>query len=284
MRVAILKDALAALDWTDGANLRIEWRDGHDDPALIARHAVELVAARPDVLVAIGTPCVEALRKRTGTIPIVFAAVTDPVGQGIVTSLAHPGGNVTGFTDYDGPMAGKWLDILTEIAPRPSRVAVLYNPATAPFASLMLRTLESDARALAIALRDAPVRDPAAIGDVVTSAAAEKNGALLVLPDFFSISNRSAILAAVAQARLPAVYWNSTFVSDGGLMSYGTDNGDLLRRAADYVDRILKGEKADDLPIQNPIKFQLSINLHAAAALGVTFSPTLLATADQVID
>jgi putative ABC transport system substrate-binding protein len=218
-----------------------------------------LITARPGVLLAIGTPCVEALRQRTGTIPIVFTVVTDPVGQGMVKSLAHPGGNVTGFTDYDGPMAGKWLDVLTEIAPRLSRATVLYNPATAPFASLMLRTLERDARSLAVTLRNAPVRDPAGIAEVAASTAAERNAALLVLPDFFTISHRSAILTAATRANLPAVYWNSTFVADGGLMSYGTDNGDLVRRAADYIDRVLKGEKAGDLPVQNPTKFELSI-------------------------
>jgi putative ABC transport system substrate-binding protein len=284
VRLDILTQALAALDWKDGANLRIDWRDGGGDATLIARHAGELITARPDVLLAIGTPCVEALRQRTGTIPIVFTVVTDPVGQGMVKSLAHPGGNVTGFTDYDGPMAGKWLDMLTEIAPRPSRATVLYNPATAPFASLMLRTLERDARSLAVTLRNAPVRDPAGIAEVVASTAAERNAALLVLPDFFTISHRSAILTAAMRANLPAVYWNSTFVADGGLMSYGTDNGDLVRRAADYIDRVLKGEKAGDLPVQNPTKFELSINLRTAKALGVTVSPSLLATADEVID
>jgi putative ABC transport system substrate-binding protein len=161
---------------------------------------------------------------------------------------------------------------------------VLYNPATAPFASLMLRTLEGDARSRAVTLRDAPVRDPAVIADVITSSAAENNAALLVLPDFFTLPNGAAILDAAARANLPAVYWNSTFVADGGLMSYGTDNGELVRRAADYVDRILKGEKAGDLPVQNPTKFELSINLRTAKALGVTVSPTLLATADEVID
>ena len=284
VRLDVLTQALAARDWKDGANLRIDWRNGGRDAAVIAHHAGELIAARPDVLLAIGTPCVEALRQRTGTIPIVFAVVTDPVSQGMVTSLSHPGRNITGFTDYDGPMAGKWLDMLTEIAPRPSRVTVLYNPATAPFASLMLRTLEGDARSRAVTLRDAPVRDPAAIADVITSSAAENSAALLVLPDFFTISNGAAILDAAARANLPAVYWNSTFVADGGLMSYGTDNGELVRRAADYVDRILKGEKAGDLPVQNPTKFELSINLRTAKALGVTVSPTLLATADEVID
>jgi putative tryptophan/tyrosine transport system substrate-binding protein len=284
VRLDILTQALAARDWKDGANLRIDWLNAGRDAALIDHHAGELIAARPDVLLAIGTPCAEALRQRTRTIPIVFAVVTDPIAQGIVKSLSHPDGNITGFTDYDGPMAGKWLAMLTEIAPRPSRVTVLYNPATAPFASLMLRTLEGDARSLAVTLRDAPVRDPAAIAAVIASSATEKHAALLVLPDFFTISNRAAILDTAARANMPAVYWNSAFVADGGLMSYGTDNGELVRRAADYIDRILKGEKAGDLPVQNPTKFELSINQRTAKALGITISPTLLATADEVID
>lgn len=284
LRASTLTEALAARDWKDGANLRIDWRNGGGgDPALIARLAGELVASSPDVLLAIGSPCVEELRRRTSTIPIVFAVVTDPVSQGMVASLAHPGGNITGFTDYDGPMAGKWLDMLTEITPRPSRVAVLYNPATAPVGPLM-RTLEDDARSSGVTLRDAPVHDSGEIAFVLASVAADKVGAMLVLPDFFTLTNRTAILAAAAHAGLPAVYWNRMFVTDGGLMSYGTDNDDLVRRAADYIDRILKGAKAGELPIQNPTKFDLSINLRTARALGVTISPTLLATADEVID
>jgi putative ABC transport system substrate-binding protein len=283
-RTAALTQALAALDWKEGSNLRIDWRNGDSDRALIARFADELVELAPDVLFAIGTPCVEELRRRTSAIPIVFAVVTDPVDQGFVASLSQPGGNITGFTDYDPPMAGKWLEMLTQIAPPAARAVVLYNPATAPFAGLMLRAMRDAAPSLAVAVQDAPVHDQAGIAAVIAAHAAERNTALLVLPDFFTISNRAAILAAAAQANLPAVYWNRVFVADGGLMSYGTDNDDLLRRAADYVDRILKGRRPGDLPVQNPTKFELTINLRAAKTLGVTFSPLLLATADEVIE
>jgi putative ABC transport system substrate-binding protein len=283
-RTAALTQALAALDWKEGSNLRIDWRNGDSDRALIARFADELVELAPDVLFAIGTPCVEELRRRTSAIPIVFAVVTDPVDQGFVASLSQPGGNITGFTDYDPPMAGKWLEMLTQITPPAARAVVLYNPATAPFAGLMLRAMQGAAPSLAVAVQDAPVRDQAGIAAVIAAHAAERNTALLVLPDFFTISNRAAILAAAAQANLPAVYWNRVFVADGGLMSYGTDNDDLLRRAADYVDRILKGRRPGDLPVQNPTKFELAINLRAAKTLGVTFSPLLLATADEVIE
>jgi putative tryptophan/tyrosine transport system substrate-binding protein len=283
-RTAVLIEALAALDWKDGSNLRIDWRNGSGDRRLITRFASELVALAPDVLLAIGSPSVEELRRRTSTTPIVFAVVTDPIGQGFVASLSLPGGNITGFTDFDEPMVGKWLEMLTQITPPAVRAVVLYNPATAPFAGLMLRAMQGAARSLAVAVQAAPVRDQAGIAAVIAALAAAKNTALLVLPDYFTIANRSVILAAAAQANLPAVYWNRVFVADGGLMSYGTDNNDLVRRAAVYVDRILKGERPSELPVQNPTKFDLMINLRTAKALGVTISPSLLVTADEVIE
>jgi len=283
-RATVLKRTLAALDWQEGSSLRIDWRDGGSDRALIERYADELVASGPDVLLAVGTPCVEQLRRRTSAIPIVFAVVTDPVGQGFVASLSHPGGNITGFTDYDGPMAGKWLAMLTQITPPAANVAVLYHPATAPFADLMLRAIRDAAPALAVTVRAAPLGDAAGIAPAVAALSAKAGAALLVLPDFFTISNRATILACAAQASLPAVYWNSTFVADGGLMSYGTDNSDIVRRAAAYIDRILKGDKPADLPVQNPVRFELAINLKTARALGVAISPALLATADEVIE
>jgi putative tryptophan/tyrosine transport system substrate-binding protein len=283
-RTAVLIEALAALDWKDGSNLRIDWRNGSGDRRLITRFASELVALAPDVLLPIGSPCVEELRRRTSTTPIVFAVVTDPIGQGFVASLSLPGGNITGFTDFDEPMVGKWLEMLTQITPPAGRAVVLYNPATAPFAGLMLRAMQEAARSLAVTVQDAPVRDQAGIAAVIAALAAERNTALLVLPDYFTIANRSVILAAAARANLPAVYWNRVFVADGGLMSYGTDNNDLIRRAAVYVDRILKGERPSELPVQNPVKFDLMINLRTAKALGVTISPSLLVTADEVIE
>jgi putative ABC transport system substrate-binding protein len=283
-RARVLKESLAALDWKEGGNLRIDWRDGNSDRALIERSADELVASAPDVLLAIGTPCVEELRRRTSTIPIVFAVVTAPIEQGFVASLSHPGGNITGFTDYDGPMAGKWLEMLTQITPRAARVAVLYNPSTAPFAEIMMRTLQEAAPMLAVTVRAVPLRDVAGIAPTIAALSAEKATALLVLPDFFTIANRAPILASAAQANLPAIFWNRAFVTDGGLMSYGTDNSDIIRGAAAYIDRILKGEKPVDLPVQNPTQFELAINLKTAKTLGVTISQELLATADEVIE
>lgn len=283
-RADVAIEALAAHGWKQGGNLRIDWRDGSSDRAQIARFADELVALAPDVLLAVGTPCVEELRRRTSTIPIVFAVVTDPVGQGFVASLPHPGGNITGFTDYDEPMAGKWLEMLTQIAPRAAQVAVLYNPATAPFADLMLHAMQDAAGSLAVTVRTTPVSDAAGIAPAIAALPKQKAMAVLVLPDFFTIDNRAAILASVAQAKLPAVYWNSAFVSDGGLMSYGIDNNDLIRRATAYVDRNLRGDKPADLPVQNPTKFELAINLKTAREFGVTVSPTLLATAEEVVE
>ncbi|MDF0493670.1 ABC transporter substrate-binding protein [Bradyrhizobium yuanmingense] len=279
-RSMALIEALAGQGWKERDNLKIDWRSGGGDRARIAQLADELIALKPDILLAVGTPSVEELRRRTTTIPIVFAVVTDPVSQGFVENLAHPGGNLTGFTDYDGPLAGKWLEMLTQVTPKVSRVAVVFNPATAPFAPLMLRTIEDAARTLRLAVEPAPVHDAVSIGAL----ASRQDGAILVLPDFFTLANRAQLLSAIAQARVPAVFWSRTFVDEGGLMSYSTDSVEQLRRAADYIDRILKGARPADLPVQNPTKFELALNLKAARALGVTLSPGLLAIANGVIE
>lgn len=279
-RSAILVEALAAYGWKEHGNLEIDWRSGGGDRARIARLADELVALKPDILLAVGTPSVEELRQRTATTPIVFAVVTDPVGQGFVQNLAHPGGNITGFTDYDGPLAGKWLEMLTQVTPRVARVHVVYNPATAPFAGLMLRTIEGAAQKLGVTVEPAPVHDAASIAAL----ASRKDGGFLILPDFFTMANRAHLLAVIAQARVPAVFWSRTFVDEGGLMSYSTDSVEQLRRAASYIHRILKGALPADLPVQNPTKFELAINLKAARALGLTIAPGLLALANEVIE
>ncbi|QIP06114.1 ABC transporter substrate-binding protein [Bradyrhizobium symbiodeficiens] len=277
---ARLAEALAGLGWKKRDKLEIDWRSGGGDRARIARLADELIALKPDVLLALGTPSVEELRRRSTTIPIVFAVVTDPVSQGFVENLAHPGGNVTGFTDYDGPLAGKWLEMLTQVTPKPSRVVVVYNPATAPFAPLMLRTVEDAARTLHVTVEPAPVHDAASI----SALASRRDGGFLILPDFFTMANRGQLLAAVAQARAPAVFWSRTFVDEGGLMSYSTDSAEQLRRAADYIDRILKGARPADLPVQNPTKFELTVNLKTARESGVTVHPGLIALANDVIE
>jgi putative ABC transport system substrate-binding protein len=275
-----LAEALAAHGWKERDNLKVDWRSGAGDRAQIARLADELIVLKPDILLAIGTPSVEELRQRTTTTPIVFAVVTDPVSQGFVKNLAHPGGNITGFTDYDGPLAGKWLEMLTQITPKVSRVFVVYNPATAPFAGLMLRTIEEAARTLHVTVEPAPVHDAASIAAI----ASRKDGGLLILPDFFTMANRAHLLAAIMEARVPAVFWSRSFVDEGGLMSYSTDSAEQLRRSASYIDRILRGAQAADLPVQNPTKFELVINLKTAKAMGVTIPASLLATAHDVIE
>jgi putative ABC transport system substrate-binding protein len=275
-----LAEALATHGWKEQDNLRVDWRSGAGDRVRIARLADELIALKPDVLLALGTPSVEELRQRTNTIPIVFAVVTDPVSQGFVKNLAHPGGNITGFTDYDGPLAGKWLEMLTQVTPQVARVVVVYNPATAPFAPLMLRTIEDAARTLHVTVEPAPVHDAASIAAL----ASRKDAGLLVLPDFFTMANRVELLAVIRDARMPAVFWSRSFVDEGGLMSYSTDSAEQLRRAASYIDRVLKGAQPADLPVQNPTKFELVINLKTARALDLVISPSLLAIANAVVE
>ena len=282
-RLAAFRSALAKLGWTEGSNLRLEVRWGAD-PALAARHAADLAALGAEVLVGEGGNAYQALRRQTHTIPIVFVGVSDPIGQGLVASLSHPGGDITGFSLFDTPMAGKWLEMLTQITPPVPRVAVLFDPATTRYADLVLRSCEEAAKSLALAVRSVRVNDDTEIETAMAGVAREERGGVLVLPSVFTFTHRDAIVAIAARHRVPAVYGITLFAASGGLMAYSTDITDLLRRAADYVDRILNGAKPGDLPIQQPTKFDLVINLKAAKALGVTISPTLLATADEVIE
>jgi putative tryptophan/tyrosine transport system substrate-binding protein len=281
---AALVRGLEALNWKEGGNLRIDWRWAGGDPALYDRYAAELVARDADVILAFGSTSVAALRRLASTIPIVFVSIIDPVGQGLATNLAHPGGSITGFSNYDPPMAGKWLSMLTQIAPPVARAAVLYNPTTTPYAGLMLRAFEAAAPSLALAVRAAPVHDDAEIETAMTGIAREERAGLVVPPSVFATVHRDVVVALAARHRLPAVYPWPFFVAAGGLMSYGTDQSDLFQRAASYVDRILKGEKPGDLPVQRPTKFVVVINLKTAKALGVTIAPALLDSADEVIE
>lgn len=283
-RLAAFRGAFAKLGWTEGGNLQTELRWGGADPALFTRYAAELIALGPEVILADSTPSLEALGRQTPTIPIVFVGVTDPIGQGFVASLAHPGGNITGFSSFDALMAGKWLEMLTQITPPVARVAVLFNPATTPYASMMLHTVEDAAPSFAVAVRAAPVDGDSAIEVMMAALAGEERGGVLVLPSVFTTSHRDAIIALAARHRLPAVYSFPFFAADGGLMSYGSDLVDVCRRSATYVDRILKGDKPGDLPVQMPTKFELVINLKTAKALGVIVPNTLLASADEVIE
>jgi len=237
------------------------------------------------VIVAQNTPSVAALQRQTATIPIVFVYVTDPVGQGFVKSLARPGGNITGFSTFDPPIAGKWLEMLMQITPPVARVAVLHNPATAPFAGQMLRIIEEASRPLNVAVRAAPYRDRAEIEAMMEGLAREVRSGLLVPGgDVSNGIHLEAIVAAAALHRLPAVYASRIYSANGGLMSYGIAVDDLFRSAAGYINRILKGEKPGDLPVQYPTKFETVLNLKTAKALGISFAPSLIDRADEIIE
>jgi putative ABC transport system substrate-binding protein len=283
-RAAALVRGLAALNWHEGSNLRIDWRWAGGNTALYERYAAELVSLGPDVLLAQGSLPITLLRKHTSTIPIVFTIVADPLGQGFVASLARPGGNITGFSSFDPQMAGKWLEMLTQISPPVARAAVLFDPKTALYAGLMLREIEAAARSLAVAVRGAPCSDYSEVAALMAGLAREEHGGLLVLPGAFTDTHRVEIAILAARYRLAAVYPTREFVVSGGMMSYGIDNIDMSRRAAEYIDRILKGAKPADLPVQQPTKFELMINLRTATALGFGVPATLLARADEVIE
>jgi putative ABC transport system substrate-binding protein len=284
LRLAAFRGGLAKLGWTEGSNLRVELRWGGSNPEVFARYAAELVALGPELILADSTPSLKALWQQTRTLPIVFVNVIDPVGQGFVASLAHPGGNVTGFSTFDASLASKWLEMLTQISPPVARVAVLFNPATTPYSGLMLPAIEEAAPSFAVTVQTAPVDSDSEVEAMMAGFAHEERGGVLVLPSVFTANHRDAIIALAARNRLPAVYPFPFFAVDGGLMSYGTDLDDLIRRSAAYVDRILKGDRPGDLPVQLPTKFETIINLKTAKALGITVPNTLLASADQVIE
>ena len=284
--LAAFKKGMQTLGWIEGQNVRYEvyWGDGIRDR--IASNAKELVNAAPDALLTVGTPTTAALRRETGSIPIVFTVVADPVGEGFVESLPHPGGNVTGFITFYPEIIGKWLGTLKELAPQVKRTALIFNPRTAPFAkSDYLRPqFEQAARRFAVEPIMSPVHDLAGIKMSIEAVARRPGGSLLVMPDTFMLANRMSILELNARLRVPAMYPFSIFATDGGLIAYGVDMVDLNRRAASYVDRIIKGTKPAALPVQAPTKFELVINLRTAKALALTVPPTLLAIADKVIE
>ncbi len=283
-RVAAFEHGLRERGWIDGRNISIDYRWASDDPELMRREAAALVAAAPDLIFANSTPLLTALRKESTTLSMVFVQVTDPVGQGLVANLARPGGNVTGFTNFEFAIGGKWLQTLKEIAPAVTRVAVVFNPQTAPYAGALLRPIEAAAAKLAVASMALPAVDAAAIEAAITAFARTPDGGLIVLPDVSTVHHRDLIIALAARHRLPAVYPYRFYAVSGGLLSYGTDVDEVFRRAAGYVDRILKGEKPGDLPVQAPGKFETVVNLKTAKALGLDTSPFLLARADEVIE
>jgi putative ABC transport system substrate-binding protein len=274
---------LEELGWKDGRNLRIDYRFSEGDPERMRAHARELVALSPDLILVQTNPALTALRQTTSTVPCVFVQVSDPVGSGFVKSLAHPGGNLTGFTNFEPEMGGKWLEVLKENAPDIVRVAVLLH-ADLSVHSAYLRAAETAGRRFGTAVIAAEVRNVADIERVVTALAAEPRSSLIVLPHPVHIVHRDQIIALAARHRLPSIYPLRLFANAGGLMSYGIDQIDQWLRAASYVDRILKGAKPADLPVQQPTKYELVINLKTAKALGLTVPPMLLARADEVIE
>ena len=282
-RTAAFLRGLQQLGWTDGRNVHIDTRWAAGDANLHRRYAAELVALAPDVLLATASPTVVALQAATRTIPIVFAHAADPVGAGLVDSLARPGGNATGFILFEYGISAKWLELLKEFAPRVTRVAVLRDPATAAGMG-QFGAIQSVAPSFGVELRPVNVRDPGEIERAIANFAAEPNGGLIVTANPLATFHRGLIIALAARHRLPAAYINRFFVIDGGLISYGPDLVDHYRRAAGYVDRILKGEKPADLPVQAPTKYELIINLKTAKTLGLTVPQTLLARADEVIE
>jgi putative ABC transport system substrate-binding protein len=280
-RLTAFVQGLQELGWTDGRNARIEYRWAAGDPERIRKYVADLVALAPDVILATGTAVATPLALATRTVPIVFAQVIDPVGSGLVASLAQPGGNATGFTVFEYGMSGKWLELLKEVAPRVTRVAVLRDF----IAGLgQLGALQSAAPSFGVELTPIGVNDAGEIESAVAAFARAKNGGLIVTGSTPGLVHRELITTLAAQHRLPAVYAFRYFASVGGLVSYGPDSIEPYRRAAGYVDRILKGEKPADLPVQAPTKYELVINLKTAKALGLEIPPTLLARADEVIE
>ena len=283
VRVAAFAQGLQELGWIVSRTVRIDYRWGIGDAERIRQYAAELVALAPDALVAHGTSLVLPLLQVTRNVPIVFVNVTDPVGGGLVASLARPGGNTTGFMSYEYGISAKWLELLKQIAPRVTRVAVLRDP-TQVTGGAQLGAIQAVAPSFGVELTPLDVRDAGAIERAVTAFARASNGGLLVMANPVAGIRRDLIVALAARHRLPAVYPFRYFVSSGGLISYGPDQVDQYRQAAGYIDRILKGEKAADLPVQAPTKYELVINLKTAKALGLTVPPQLLARADEVIE
>ena len=282
--VVAFEQGLRALGWAEGHNVRFDKRWAAGDLNRMAKFAKELIDLQPDVILAVTTPSVAALRQQTRTIPIVFVVVSDPVGSGFVESLARPGGNVTGFINIESSLSSKWLALLKDVAPRVKRVALMFNPKTAPYFAFYVRPFEAAAQLMAVVAVSAPVQDRTEIEAAITALGRDEAGGLVVIPDTFPAVHRDLIISLAAQYRLPAIYPVNFYAREGGLMSYGVDLADLHRRAAAYVDRIIKGASPAELPIQLPTKFEFVINLKTAKTLGLTIPDKLLVTADGVIE
>jgi putative tryptophan/tyrosine transport system substrate-binding protein len=281
--VATFQEGLQKLGWMEGRDIWIDIRWAPDVESM-PRFAKELVALQPEVILANNTPTTAAMLQQTRTIPIIFAVVADPIGSGFVASLPRPGGNVTGFTLAEPMMVGKWLELLKEIAPRVNRIAFLFNPAAAPYAEYYLNPFKAAAASFAAEPIVAPVHDTSEIESVIAAQAREPNSGLIVMPDGFLNVHRADITSLAARHRLPAVYPFRFFAEVGGLLCYGSEQRDQFRLAATYVDRVLRGAKPSELPVQAPVKFELVVNLKTAKALGLTVPQSILVRADEVIE
>jgi putative tryptophan/tyrosine transport system substrate-binding protein len=282
--IAAFRGGLHNLGWAEDRNIRFDIRWAALDPESVQRYAKELVELQPDLILSHVTPTTVALLQQTRNIPIIFVWVSDPVGSGFVGSLARPGGNATGFTPIVGSLGGKWVELLKEIAPHAVRAVALFNPTMAPYAQYYLNPFRAAAAASAMEAIAAPVNNMSEVESVLAAQAREPNGGLIVMPDTFTIGHRANITTLAARYLVPGVYWSRDFAEVGGLISYGPDIVDEFRRAASYADRILKGEKPSELPVQAPVKFKLVINLKTAKALGLDVPPMLVARADEVIE
>jgi putative tryptophan/tyrosine transport system substrate-binding protein len=282
--VAAFRDQLAKLGWKEGSNLRIEVRWSAGSADRVRTFAKELVDLRPDAILGRGTPETIALARETQTIPIVFAATSDPIGSGLIASLAHPGGNISGFTNVESTVGGKWVELLKEIAPQTTHVATLFNPATAPPVQFYLPSIQAAATSLAIQASTAPIHATDEIEGVIATLARDPGGGLIMMPDTFNVTNRGLIIALAARYGVPLVSNNPLFAESGALITYGVDFTELFRQAAGYIDRILKGASPADLPVQNPSKFNLVVNLKTAKALGLTVPLVLQQRADALVE
>jgi putative tryptophan/tyrosine transport system substrate-binding protein len=282
--LAAFRAALAKLGWREGGNFRIELRWGAADSDRIRTFAKELVELRPDAILGATTPVISALARETQTIPIVFAIVIDPIGNGFAQSLARPGGNITGFTVLDSAIGGKWMELLKEVAPRTERVALLFNPATAPPLQSLMATIQTAASSIAVQANAAPIHAKDEIEGVIAEQARTPGGGLIVMPDIFNRQNRDLIIATAARYRVPAIYYARSLAESGALIAYSDDFAEEFRQAAGYVDRILNGERPADLPLQAATKYELVINMKTAKALGLTISNAMQLLADEVIE
>ena len=270
--------------WVEGRNVQIEYRYAGTDRNTIKKHVAELIRLAPDVILANSTPVMALLRPATNTIPIVFVVVNNPVGQGFISNLAHPGGNVTGFSFIEPEIVGKWIDLLRDVKPDLSQVALMYNPDTAAYYDAYLRSFKAVPQQLRVEVDEAPVRSAADIEQAVAKLARDQRTGLIVAADIFIVAMRGVILQSTEQHRVPLIAAYRQFTVEGGLMSYGPDTADIFRRSSSYVDRILKGELPGNLPVQSPDKFELVVNLKTARALGLSVRESFLELADQVIE